>query len=459
MIFYKQFLIKFILFAFSIGCQLSVSAQYEGIVVDKIVAQVGDNIILLSDIESQKQQAVASGIKLNPNIQCEILEQLMYQELLVNQAKLDSLVISDEQVDAEMENRIRVIENQIGSRQEMEKFYGKTVNEIKDEFRQVIKDKLLGDEMEHNITKDITVTPKEVQEFYATIPADSIPLINSQLSFQQIVYYPAITKEDKKLAYDKLSEIRTNIQNGKSFETQARIHSMDPGSAADGGKIEASRGMMVPQFEAALFSLQPGEISDVFETAYGYHIVKLVSRKGDDYICRHILISPEFNALELTKAAALMDSCYTKLNKKQLTWDEAVIRYSNDESTMQNKGIITNPITGEQTWDMEDLNQVDQQIFLITDAMEKGDISQPNLYMNIFDHKQGIRIVRLMDRTEPHRANLKQDYALIKRAAENDKKQRTINNWISGKINNAYIRIDEDYRSCTFKNNWIKNEN
>lgn len=455
---HTSYLLKSIFSVSAILFSLSAYAQPEGIVVDKIAAQVGDNIILLSDVESQKQQAVASGIQLNPNIRCEILEQLMYQELLVNQAKLDSLVISDEQVDAEMENRIRVIENQIGSRQEMEKFYGKTVNEIKDEFREVIKNKLLADEMEHNITKDISVTPKEVQDFYATIPEDSIPLINSQLSFQQIVYYPAITKEDKQLAYDKLGEIRRNILAGKSFETQARIHSMDPGSASDGGKIEASRGMMVPQFEAALFSLNPGDVSDVFETSYGYHIVKLVSRKGDDYICRHILISPEFSAVELSKAAALMDSCYAKLNSKKMTWEEAVIRYSNDESTMQNKGIITNPITGEQTWDMEDLNQVDQQIFLITDAMEKGDISQPNLYMNIFDHKQGIRIVRLMNRTEPHRANLQQDYALIKRAAENDKKQNTINNWIKGKINNAYIRIDDEFKNCEFKNNWARNE-
>jgi peptidyl-prolyl cis-trans isomerase SurA len=455
---HTSYLLKSIFSVTAILFSLNAHAQPEGIVVDKIAAQVGDNIILLSDIESQKQQAVASGIQLNPNIHCEILEQLMYQELLVNQAKLDSLVISDEQVDAEMENRIRIIENQIGSRQEMEKFYGKTVNEIKDEFREVIKNKLLADEMELTITRDISVTPKEVQDFYATIPEDSIPLINSQLSFQQIVFYPAITKEDKQLAYDKLAEIRRNILAGKSFETQARIHSMDPGSASDGGKIEASRGMMVPQFEAALFSLNPGDVSDVFETSYGYHIVKLVSRKGDDYICRHILISPEFSALELSKAAALMDSCYAKLNSKKMTWEEAVIRYSNDEATMQNKGIITNPITGEQTWDMEDLNQVDQQIFLITDAMEKGDISQPNLYMNIFDHKQGIRIVRLMNRTEPHRANLQQDYALIKRAAENDKKQNTINNWIKGKINNAYIRIDDEFKDCEFKNNWARNE-
>ena len=433
-------------------------AQPSGVVVDKIAAQVGNNIILLSDIEAQKQQALASGVSLSANLSCDILEQLMFQELLVNQAKIDSLVISDEQVDAEMENRIRVIENQIGSRAEMEKFYGKTVNEIKDEFREAIRNKLLADEMERTITQTLSVTPKEVQAFYTTIPADSIPLINAQLSFQQIVHYPAITKADKQLAYDKLLEIRANILGGKSFETQARINSMDLGSASDGGKIEATRGMMVPQFEAAVFSLEPGEVSDVFETAYGYHIVKLISRKGDDYVCKHILISPEFSGTELAKAAALMDSCYSQLSSGKITWEQAVVRYSNDEMTMQNKGIITNPITGEQTWDMEDLNQVDQQIFLITDAMEKGDISQPNLYMNIYDRKQGIRIVRLMERTEPHRANLNQDYALIKRAAENDKKLKVMNDWITSKIKNAYIRIDSDFTSCSFQNNWNKTE-
>lgn len=433
-----------------------VFAQPGGVVVDKIAAQVGDNIILLSNIETQKQQALAAGMPVSPNMDCEILEELMYQELLINQAILDSIVISDQQVDAEMENRLRVIEEQIGSREKMEAFYGKTANQIKEEFRPIIRQRLLAEEMERTINSDISVTPKEVQDFFATIPIDSIPLINSQLSFQQIVHYPEVTKDDKKLAYDKLSDILTGIKNGKSFETQARIHSMDPGSAPLGGKIEASRGMMVPPFEAAVFSLEQGEVSDIFESTYGYHIVKLISRKGDDYICQHILIIPEFSSSALEKSALKMDSCYNLLAQNKITWEEAVLKYSNDEMTKQNKGIITNPITGEQTWDMEDLNQVDQQIFLLTDAMEKGDISTPNLYMNIYDRKQGVRIVRLMNRTEPHRANLKEDYALIKRAAENDKKQRTINNWIKSKIGNAYIRVDDSYQNCTFRNKWIQ---
>jgi peptidyl-prolyl cis-trans isomerase SurA len=230
---------------------------------------------------------------------------------------------------------------------------------------------------------------------------------------------------------------------------------MDPGSASKGGQIEATRGMMVPTFEKAVFSLNEGDVSEIIETTYGYHIVKLISRKGDDYVCQHILISPEFANDALEASALKIDSCYQDLVNGKISWENAVSQYSNDESTKQNMGIITNPITGEQTWSMEDLNQVDQQIYLITDAMEVGDISEPNLYTDIFERKQGVRIVRLMKRTSPHRANLKDDYALIKGAAESNKKQQIVDEWIRQKISNAYVRIDETYHTCEFRNPWI----
>lgn len=446
-------ILKFITISFLFLATISFAQERK--VVDKIVAQVGDNIILMSDLEAQKLQAIQAGMAVTKEMDCTVLEELMYNELLLNQAKLDSIEVSDEQVDSEMENRLRVLEEQIGGREKLEQFYGKSVTQIKEEFRPIIKDRLLSQEMERTITADITVTPKEVSDFFSKIPKDSIPLINAQLSFQQIVHYPEITKADKKRAFDQLSEIRKNIIGGKSFDTQARIHSMDPGSAPQGGKITASRGMMVPPFEAAVFSLEVGDISDVFESSYGYHIVKLLDRKGDDYVCQHILIIPEYTNEALEYSALKMDSCYALLKENKITWDDAVARFSNDEMTKQNKGIITNPISGEQTWDMEDLNQVDQQIFLLTDNMEKGDITNPNLYVDIYERKQGIRIVRLMDRKPQHLANLKDDYALIKRAAENDKKQRTINNWIKTKIGNAYVRIDESFQDCQFRNPWF----
>ena len=431
-------------------------SQETGIVVDKIVAQIGNQIILMSDVESQKQQAIQSGLdplKINA---CEILEQLMANELLLDQALLDSISVSDEQVDAEMENRLRLLEEKFGSREKLETFYGETTSKIKDKFRIQIRNKILTQEMERKLVQNISVTPKDVSAFFKSIPKDSIPFINMKLSFQQIVYYPKITKDDKKRAYDILSEVRTAIvDNGKSFETQARINSDDPGSASKGGKIEASAGMMVPQFESTVFQLKVGEISEIIESPYGYHIIKLISRKGQDYTCLHILKIPEYSPEAIDDASNRMDTCYQLLKENKITWNDAVLRFSNDESTKQNQGIITNPITGDQTWDMEDLNQVDQQIYVLTEMMEKGDYTKPNLYIDIYERKQGFRIVRLSERYPPHIANLQDDYSLVKRATENDKKQKIIQNWIKSKIGNAYIRIDDEYKNCNFSNNWI----
>jgi peptidyl-prolyl cis-trans isomerase SurA len=237
-------------------------SQETGNVVDKIVAQIGNQIILMSDVESQKQQVIQSGLDpLNINT-CQILEQLMANELLLDQALLDSISVSDEQVDAEMENRLRLLEEKFGSREKLETFYGESTNKIKDKFRVQIRNKILMQEMERKLVQSISITPKDVGAFFKSIPNDSVPFINMKLSFQQIVYYPKITKDDKKRAYDILSEVRTAIvDNGKSFETQARINSDDPGSASKGGKIEASAGMMVPQFESTVFQLKVGEIS------------------------------------------------------------------------------------------------------------------------------------------------------------------------------------------------------
>lgn len=422
--------------------------------IDKVAAQIGENIILLSDIEAQKLQAITSGVTLTPEADCRILEDLMFQNLLLNQAELDSIVITDAQVDAEMENRIRVIEQQIGGRQKMEDYYGKTITQIKIEFRPLIKKRLLAEEMQRQITQNVTVTPKEIEAFFKTIPVDSIPLINAQLSFQQIVVFPTITKEDKQLAWNTLENIRLGILNGKKFEDEAKKYSQDPGSAPKGGVMSASRGMMVAAFEAAALSLKEGEMSNVFETEFGYHIVKLLKRNGDDYVCSHILIIPEFSRESLNAAAQKIEECHTALNQNTITWDDAVAKYSNDVNTKQNRGIITNPITGEQTWSMEDLNQVDQQIYLLTDALNKGDISTPSLYYDFNERKQGVRIVRLMERTSPHRANLIDDYALIQNAALNQKKEKTLNDWTDSKIENAFIRIDGSYAGCVFDHKW-----
>jgi peptidyl-prolyl cis-trans isomerase SurA len=428
------------------------------IVLDKIAAQVGDNIILFSDLKIQEMQAKEAKIEIDSTFDCRMLEELMIEQVLVNQAKLDSIFIADEQVDADMENRLRLIQQQMGGRQKLEEFYGMTYSEIKDKFRESIRSKMLADEMRNTITMGLSVTPKEVTSFFNALPADSIPYINMQLGFQQIVIYPEITKEDKKIAYEKLSGLRNDIVvSGKSFESIARLYSMDPGSAPMGGKIAATKGMMVPQFESTVFKLKPNEISEIIETEFGYHIIKLLSRAGEDFVCLHILIRPEFSIKAVNRASQRMDSCYRMLKMNELTWEQAVARFSNDALTKQNKGIITNPKNASQMWDMSDLNEIDQQIYLLTDAMEEGDVTQPNLYMDFMTREQGIRIVRLMKRVPAHKANLNDDYALIKQAAESDKRTRILNRWVDSKLGNAYIRIDSEYLACPFIHQWVNN--
>jgi peptidyl-prolyl cis-trans isomerase SurA len=422
--------------------------------IDKIVAYIGDQIILKSDIENTKLQAIQES---SPNMSnCEVLDLLIMQKLLLNQAELDSIKISDAQVDGEMENRLRIIENQIGSRQKLEEFYGKSSTQIKIEMKDAIKKKLLTEEMQRQITSSIQITPKEIEEYFYQLPKDSIPYINTKLSFQQIVIFPKITKEDKENTYKKLGDVRESILKGKSFESQARLYSQDPGSASQGGTISASRGMMVPQFEATVFSLKPGEISRIIETDYGYHIIQLVERKGDDYTCKHILMIPEFSRESLNEASIKIEECYGKLKENQITWNEAIKIYSNDNNTKNNYGIITNPITGEQSWSSEDLNQIDQQIYLLTSSLNKGDLTKPTLYFDFYERKQGIRIVRLMDRLPQHLANLKDDYVLIQKATENKKKQEVIKKWVSSKISINYINIDSEFLNCSFMFPWKK---
>lgn len=428
------------------------------LVLDKIAAQIGDNIILLSDLKVQEMQAKEANVAVDSSFSCRMLEELMIEQVLVNQAKLDSVLISDEQVNADMENRLRLIQQQIGGRQKLEEFYGMTYSEIKDKFRESIRTKMLADEMRNNISGMLSVTPKEVSSFFNALPADSIPFINMQLGFQQIVIFPEITKEDKKIAYEKLAGLRNEIVvSGKSFESIARLYSMDPGSAPMGGKIAATKGMMVPEFEATVFKLKPNEISEIIETEFGYHIIKLISRAGEDFVCLHVLIRPEFSIQAVNRASQRMDSCYRMLKMNELSWEKAVTRFSNDAGTKQNKGIITNPKNASQMWDMSDLNEIDQQIYLLTDAMEEGDITQPNLYMDFMTREQGIRIVRLMKRIPAHKANMSEDYALIKLAAENDKRTRILNEWVDAKLGNAYIRIDAEFQGCPYKHKWINN--
>lgn len=423
--------------------------------VDKIIGQVGDNIILLSEVENEVIQSKLNGDNLGPNARCMVFEDMMYQKLLLNQAQLDSIVISDEQVNANMENRLRTIETQIGSREKLEEFYGKTYAQIKDEFREIIRERLMAEEMERQITANIVVTPREIEEFYKSIPKDSLPYVNQQVAIQQIVVYPEVTADDKAATIAELNKWRDEIVSGKKrFELIAKIYSEDPGSAQQGGLIKASKGMMVKPFEAAAMSLKVGEISEVFETEYGFHIVQLVERKGNDYTCRHVLRIPEVSNESIARAAAVIDECYQRLARAEISWSEAVQLYSEDKDSKQNNGNVTNPYTGDQYWDVQNINQIDPQIYPLIQNLKVGQYSQPTIYLNYMTRQEGVRIVRLADKTKPHVANLEDDYAFVKKAAQASKEQEIIDKWVKESVEKAFIKIDDEFKGCSLNYNW-----
>lgn len=424
-------------------------------VIDKVVAQVGDAPIMLSEIKAQIVQMKKEGQAVNDSMKCAILERSMYQKLLQIQAKKDSLVVTDDQVNAEMENRLRIIENKIGGREKLEKFYGKTYKQIKDQFREIIRSKMEAQQEEQSIVKDAETSPREVKKFFNTIPKDSIPYINEKMIIQQIVIYPKISQQSREAAIKKLKAWRADIVSGKrSFKTMATLHSDDKGTAAKGGLIHASRGMMVKPFEAAAMALKPGEISQVVKTRYGYHIIKLIDRKGDDYTVRHILVTPEIGSKQLSQAADLIDECHKRLEKHEITWNQAVTEYSEDDATRQNQGIVTNPHSGNQYWDVANINQIDPQVYSLVSGLKTGEISDPALYTDARSRKQGVRIVRIKDRIKPHKANLKDDYNFIKNAAASMKKEKIISKWVNEHAPNTYIRIDKNWKKCNFHYKW-----
>ena len=432
--------------------------QSKAQVIDKIVAQVGDEIIMISDIQQRKLQIIQEGSEAKSVSDYEILEKVLYQKLLINQAQIDSLEVSDDMVNGEMEQRIRYFQDQIGGKEELEKFYGKSVAQIKAEFFTTIKKRMLSEMMEDKITESMTVTPKNVKTFFKSLPKDSIPYINSKISVAHIVIYPEVTEGDKLKAKLKLENYRKQIIAGeKNFNSLAILYSDDPGSRIKEGDLGwQKRGTMVPPFEAALFELKPDEISPVFESQFGYHIIKMIERKGDNYHVRHILLKPKSENKAFENAAIKLDGIYQDLKAKKIEFENAAIKYSSDEKSKNNGGKIVNPYTNDYYWDIQNINEIDPQMYRIVDRLKENEISSPSLYDNMYEQKSGVRIVKLLGKTKPHLANLNDDYQLVYKACQEEKKQAEIKKWIEEKIKGAYIRIDKDYQTSNFTYKWVK---
>lgn len=445
-------IIKFLLLILiALNCSIEVIAQ--GQVVDQVVAIVGGNIVKLSDIETQYNQMRLQGnLNENNSSKCQILENILFNKLLLNQAKLDSVVVSDEQVENELDRRLRYYISQFGSKEKFEEFYKKTVIDFKDEFREIIRNQMLVQMMEGNITDNIKVTPAEVKKFFENIPVDSIPLIEAEYEIGHIVKKPIISKAEKEIVKQRLSELRERILKGEKFASLAVLYSEDPGSATKGGELGLfGRGEMYPEFEAAAFSLKnPNEVSEIIETKAGYHILQLIERRGDYVNVRHILMQPRVSPYELQKAKNYLDSVYTVIKDSSISLEKAAMLFS-DDLNKNNGGLLVNPSTGNSKFGADD---IDPSLFFVIDKLKIGEYSNP-VIMKDSEGKQAYRIVYLKSRTSPHRANLKDDYDKIQNAALEQAKNTALKKWINQKISKTYIKIFDEYQKCKFENNWL----
>ncbi|MEE4260771.1 MAG: peptidylprolyl isomerase [Bacteroidales bacterium] len=421
-------------------------------VVDQVVAVVGKNIVLESDIETQYlSYRMQSGISGSASeIRCVILEDIMYQKLMAAEAEVDSIEVSDIQVESELDRRLGMFINQFGSQEKLEAYYDKTLVEIKQELYDIVKDQLVTQQVQSGIIEGITVTPSEIRSFFRSLPTDSIPLIKTEFVIAEIVKKPPVNVEEKIRVKEQLLEFRKRILKGESFSTLAILYSQDPGSAKEGGELGFyGRGQLYPEFEAIAFKLKEGEVSNVVETEAGYHIIQMIERKGDYVNVRHILLVPKVAPEDLVKARNELDSVAVQIRADSITFDQAVEKFS-DADNKNSGGLLINPYTGSTTFEAE---QLDAQVSFTIEKMEVGELSNP-VPMKTEDQKDAYRLLLLKEKREPHRASLEQDYSKIQEWALQDKQRRIVDNWINEKARKTYIRIIDHYKDCTFANEW-----
>ena len=431
-------------------------------VIDKVVAVVGKNIILQSDVENQyiqmRLQGGASGTA--QSMRCEILEELLLQKLMLNQAEMDSVTVTDERVEAELDSKIRYFIARIGSQEKLEEYFNKTITEIKDEVRRAAKDQLLQEEVQRKIMENVVVTPNEVKRFYRDLPQDSIPMVEPQYEIVQIVKRPPVSIDEKLQVKDRLYQIRKRILEGESsFSTMAVLYSEDPGSASRGGELGLTgKGEWASEFEAVAFSLRDGEISDVVETEFGFHIIQLIEKRDNMVNCRHILLKTKVSIEALEKARHELDSVAQLIRNGDLSFEQACLKVSDDESK-SNGGYITNMATGAKRMSTREMQELESYFpeyknlgFVIT-RLDEDEVSDP-LPMTTNENKDAFRIVMVKKRIDAHKANLKDDYSLIQGWALNKKKQQAIVKWVANKAGKAFIRIDDNFADCNFYYNW-----
>ena len=446
---------RFIVFAAALFLTTGLSAQkYPGGLVDKTVAVVGNEVILVSDIESEVQQMQAQGRSSDRDMRCNILERMMENKIFLMQARIDSLTVNYDMVDGELNNRIDQYRTYLGGDEELEKYFGKPLYKLRQEWRQLFEEQSLIQSEQGEIANRIPeVTPYDVQQFLDTVSVEDLPVVPIKYQLSQICVYP--DREAAAMAVkERLLSLRERIIHGEKFATLARIYSEDPGSARRGGELGmASKSIFWPAFSDAAMALRPGVISQIVETPDGFHIIEVIEKKGDMFNARHILLKPQYTAEDREKAFSRLDSLRTKILDDEIKFNLAARFFSEDPATRTNGGQMADPATGSSYFEIDQLKPAD---YAAIQELKEGEISEPVESTDNEGYQQGrngntvYKIIRVDKIVPAHPASFTNDYTELQGRVRRQRQMQAIDEFLEKKIKETYIVIDPMYKECSF---------
>ncbi len=414
-------------------------------VLDRIIVKVDNYFILKSEVENQYQQYITSGQANTPN-RCQILEGLVVNKLMLAKAEIDSVIVDDKRIEAELNSRMEQMEGQYGSAKNIVEAYGKSIATLKEDLRSSLKEQLTGRKMQDKITDDVKITPKEVAAFFNDIPRDSLPYLPAEVEISHIIRIAKPNKNQKEELYAKLLDFRRRVEKGESFEDLAKVHSEDLGSGKRGGDLGfAKRGAMVAPFEAAALRLKPNQMSDVVESEFGFHLIQLLEIRGQEYHARHILLRPDYQKLDLTEPTKFLDSIRVLVQRDSTTFEKAAKEFSEDKTTQDAGGVIMDATNGGNRLAYD--GTMDPALFFALDSMKVGTISTP-IPFRTDDGRSAVRILFFKAKHPPHFANLKDDYQKLSQITLSRKKNNAIEKWFMKAKDDVFIFIDDEYKDC-----------
>lgn len=426
-------------------------------IIDEVIWIVGDESILRSEVEEQRLRAQYEGTPIQGDPYCVIPEQIAINKLFLHQAILDSIEVSESSVMNQVESRLNFFISQIGSKEKMEEYFGKSTVNLREDLRVMFRDQMIIQQMQQKLVGDIKSTPSDIRRFYNALPQDSIPMVPAQVELQIISFEPPVPLEETSRVKERLRDFSERVNKGTTdFSVLARLYSEDTESAKRGGELGfMGRGQLVPEFATVAFNLtDPKKVSRIVQSEFGYHIIQLIEKRGDRINCRHILLKPRVSLTDKNKAVQKLDSITEMIRTGKTTFEQAVIYFSQDKNTAMNAGLMLNEKSNSSKFEYQDLPQ---EVAKVVYDMNVGEISKPFTMISPTTNKEVVAVVKVKSKTENHKANLTDDYQILRNYYESQKKEEFIQSWIARKQKETYISIDPQWQNCNFQYpGWIK---